>query len=59
MLDGDRVRLLRNETNMGKGASVRRGMLATTGDLRLHCDADCAPSLASLTTCWSCSSTRT
>ncbi len=48
MLDGDRVRLLQNETNMGKGASVRRGMLATTGDLRLHCDSDCAPSLASL-----------
>src|SRR5215213_4893426 len=48
LLDGERVRLLVNEQNLGKGASVRRGMLATTGDLRLHCDADCAPSIASL-----------
>ena len=46
---GDRrVRLLRNEHNLGKGFSVRRGMLEATGDLRLMCDADCAPSLASL-----------
>jgi dolichyl-phosphate beta-glucosyltransferase len=48
LLEGERVRLLVNEGNLGKGASVRRGMLATRGDLRLHCDADCAPSLASL-----------
>jgi len=48
LLDGDLVRLLRNERNMGKGYSVRRGMLATSGKLRLHCDADCAPSVASL-----------
>jgi dolichyl-phosphate beta-glucosyltransferase len=45
--DGD-VRLLRNEHNMGKGFSVRRGMLEANGDLRLMCDADCAPSLSSL-----------
>ena len=45
---GDHVRLLRNEHNMGKGFSVRRGMLEASGDLRLMCDADCAPSLASL-----------
>ena len=31
--------------NRGKGYSVRRGMLAARGELRLHCDADCAPSL--------------
>ncbi|MBA2630639.1 MAG: glycosyltransferase [Thermoleophilaceae bacterium] len=48
LLDGERVRLLRNERNMGKGFSVRRGMLATSGELRLHCDADCAPSVGSL-----------
>jgi dolichyl-phosphate beta-glucosyltransferase len=48
LLDGDRVRLLRNEVNRGKGYSVRRGMLAARGDLRLHCDADCASSFASL-----------
>jgi glycosyltransferase involved in cell wall biosynthesis len=42
------VRLLRNDVNRGKGFSVRRGMLEATGRLRLLCDADCAPSLASL-----------
>jgi dolichyl-phosphate beta-glucosyltransferase len=46
--DGERVRVLRNERNRGKGYSVRRGMLEARGALRLHCDADCAPSLASL-----------
>lgn len=45
---GEQVRLLANDVNRGKGYSVRRGMLAATGELRLHCDADCAPSLASL-----------
>jgi glycosyltransferase involved in cell wall biosynthesis len=44
----DRIRVLVNDANRGKGYSVRRGMLAATGELRLHCDADCAPSLASL-----------
>jgi dolichyl-phosphate beta-glucosyltransferase len=48
LLDGDRVRLLRNERNRGKGYSVRRGMLDATGELRLMCDADCTPSLPSL-----------
>ena len=48
LLAGGRVRLLRNETNRGKGYSVRRGMLEATGALRLLCDADCAPSLISL-----------
>ena len=47
-LADERVRLLRNEQNMGKGFSVRRGMLEASSDLRLMCDADCAPSLASL-----------
>ena len=44
----EHVRLLRNEVNRGKGYSVRRGMLEATGELRLMCDADCLPSLASL-----------
>jgi dolichyl-phosphate beta-glucosyltransferase len=48
LLDGGRVRLLRNERNRGKGYSVRRGMLEARGDLRLMCDADCATSLVSL-----------
>lgn len=42
------VRILVNEYNRGKGWSVRRGMLESRGRLRLHCDADCAASLASL-----------
>jgi dolichyl-phosphate beta-glucosyltransferase len=45
---GDNVRLLRNDVNRGKGFSVRRGMLSAQGQLRLLCDADCGPSLASL-----------
>jgi dolichyl-phosphate beta-glucosyltransferase len=48
LADGARVRLLRNERNRGKGYSMRRGMLEAGGDLRLHCDADCASSLPSL-----------
>jgi dolichyl-phosphate beta-glucosyltransferase len=44
----ERVHVLRNDVNRGKGYSVRRGMLAAEGELRLHCDADCAPSLESL-----------
>jgi dolichyl-phosphate beta-glucosyltransferase len=48
LLDGSRIRLLRNDENRGKGFSVRRGMLDAGGQLRLLCDADCGPSLASL-----------
>ncbi len=47
-LEDQRVRLLRNDRNMGKGYSIRRGMLSAHGELRLMCDADCAPSLVSL-----------
>jgi dolichyl-phosphate beta-glucosyltransferase len=43
-----RIRVLRNEVNRGKGYSVRRGMLEAGCELRLMCDADCAPSLRSL-----------
>src|SRR4030095_14238086 len=35
-----RVRVLRNETNRGKGFSVRRGMLEAAGARRLMSDAD-------------------
>jgi dolichyl-phosphate beta-glucosyltransferase len=42
------VRVLRNPDNFGKGASVRRGMLEAAGALRLHCDADCGPSVNAL-----------
>jgi|SRR5215204_12554 len=42
------VRVLRNAENIGKGGSLRRGMLEAAGGLRLHCDADCGPSLLAL-----------
>jgi len=47
-LDGNRVRYLCNDVNRGKGYSIRRGMLEASSDLRLMCDADCSPSLSSL-----------
>ncbi len=37
---GERVRVLRNGKNAGKGASVRRAMLAARGDYRVFTDAD-------------------
>ncbi len=37
---GDRARVLRNPENLGKGASVRRGMLAARGARVLFSDAD-------------------
>ncbi len=48
LLDEPRVRLLRNDRNRGKGYSMRRGMLEARAPLRLHCDADCVGSFASL-----------
>lgn len=47
-LKDQRIRLLRNDVNRGKGFSIRRGMLDAAGDLRLMCDADCVSSLDSL-----------
>ena len=38
--DAPACRLLQNPKNAGKGASVRRGMLAARGDVRLFSDAD-------------------
>jgi dolichyl-phosphate beta-glucosyltransferase len=39
-------RVLRMDRNSGKGAAVRRGMLAATGRLRLYADADGATPIA-------------
>ena len=47
-LGDPRVRVLRNPRDLGKGASMRRGMLEARGALRLHCDADCGSSLPAL-----------
>lgn len=48
LLADERVRLLVNDRNRGKGYSVRRGVLESRGRTVLHCDADCAPSLVTL-----------
>jgi len=48
LADGERIRVLRNASNYGKGYSVRRGMLDASAPLRLHCDADCVPCFSSL-----------
>jgi dolichyl-phosphate beta-glucosyltransferase len=42
------VRLLRQERNQGKGAAVRRGMLAARGERRLFSDADGATPIVEL-----------
>jgi dolichyl-phosphate beta-glucosyltransferase len=42
------VRTLRDERNRGKGAAVRRGMLAACGDYRLFTDADGATPIVEL-----------
>jgi dolichyl-phosphate beta-glucosyltransferase len=47
-LEDGRIRLLRNDVNLGKGYSIRRGMLEANCQLRLMCDADCVDSLRSL-----------
>ncbi|HEU0033595.1 MAG TPA: dolichyl-phosphate beta-glucosyltransferase [Kofleriaceae bacterium] len=36
------LRLVRQLPNRGKGAAVRRGMLAARGQIRVMCDADCS-----------------
>jgi dolichyl-phosphate beta-glucosyltransferase len=47
LLEDPRIRLLRNEANRGKGFSVRRGVAEASGELILHCDADCVSSFDS------------
>lgn len=42
------VRVLRSDRNEGKGAAVRRGMLAARGDVRLFADADGATPIGEL-----------
>jgi dolichyl-phosphate beta-glucosyltransferase len=42
MLGHANIRVLRAETNGGKGSAVRRGMMAARGDLVLFADADCS-----------------
>ncbi len=43
------LRLVKQSPNAGKGAAVRRGMLAATGQIRVMFDADCSMPPAELT----------
>ena len=40
ILERKNHRILKNERNLGKGASIRRGMLSAKGEIRLFTDAD-------------------
>ena len=42
MLRIPHLRLVKQVPNRGKGAAVRRGMLAARGQIRVMCDADCS-----------------
>jgi dolichyl-phosphate beta-glucosyltransferase len=48
MLDHANVRVLAAERNEGKGAAVRRGVLAARGDVILFADADCSTPVSEL-----------
>jgi len=48
MADMPELQLLKQPGNRGKGASVRRGMLEATGDVRLFMDADHATHISEL-----------
>jgi len=47
-----RIKLLDNKINLGKGASVRNGLLAASGDYSLFTDADNASSIDHLEQAW-------
>jgi dolichyl-phosphate beta-glucosyltransferase len=49
---GERLTVLRNEGNRGKGYSVRRGMLAARGSRRLMSDADLSTPIEELPRLW-------
>jgi dolichyl-phosphate beta-glucosyltransferase len=46
------VRIVRNNPNQGKGASIRRGMLEATGEWRLFSDADLSTPIEELGKFW-------
>lgn len=46
--DFPNVRLIRHQKNMGKGAAVKTGMLAATGEWRYLCDADLSTPISEL-----------
>jgi len=50
--DHARVHVLKQAANCGKGAAVRRGMLAVDGDVRLFMDADHSTHVEELTKGW-------
>lgn len=46
------IRIIRNNPNLGKGGSVKRGMLAAEGEFRLFCDADNATPFEEIEKFW-------
>jgi len=46
------VRVVRNDPNLGKGGSVKRGMLEAKGEFRLFCDADNATPFEEIEKFW-------
>lgn len=48
----ERVRVLRQATNRGKGAAVRRGMLEARGDHRVFVDADLSVEIEDILACF-------
>jgi dolichyl-phosphate beta-glucosyltransferase len=52
LLEGTRHEVLRNEPNAGKGASIRRGMLAARGAHALFSDADFSTPIEDLERLW-------
>lgn len=52
LADGHSLRVLRNDPNLGKGGSIRRGMLEARGAWRLFSDADLSTPIEELTKFW-------
>lgn len=49
---GERVRVITNQPNRGKGYSIRRGMLEARGQWRLFTDADMSTPIEAIDTFW-------
>lgn len=43
-----KIKILKNEKNLGKGASIKKGMLSSKGDISLFMDADSSTEISEL-----------